>query len=307
MTRQLRVGVIGVGSFGARHVEAYARQPDVSLVAVADRDPQRAEAVAGRWAVPAWFTDGAEMLADCLPDGVSVVTPGAHHVEPTATALAHGCSVLLEKPIAMTSSEACELQSAVRRSGAFVMPAHILRFSQPHIALRSRVRNGELGRVLGVSAQRDRGRDHARRYPDVHPALMTAIHDIDLAMWVSGSRAVRVSAYESRLDGSPRLVWAHVEAADGAVWSLRTSWLLAESATPTDSLEVYGTDATAVLAVAAEPAGALDAEVSLFCGCLRAGSPPDAVTLEEAVHGIRVAEAIVASAGANGEPQEVGR
>src|SRR5207247_4960387 len=117
MTAPLRIGVIGVGRFGKRHLSAYARQ-EVEVVAVADRDRERARSVAQRFGVARWFGDGSELVADCRPDGVSVVTPGRHHLEPTLTALSHGCSVLLEKPVATSSPEVKAIETAAIDSSA---------------------------------------------------------------------------------------------------------------------------------------------------------------------------------------------
>jgi predicted dehydrogenase len=326
MTKALRVGVIGVGNFGERHLEAYGRQPGVTVAAVADGDVDRARAAAERFGVERWFADGEELLAACRPDGVSVVTPGQHHLRPALAALRSGCSVLLEKPVAMSSAEVGELTAAAAATDAFVVPAHILRFTAPYVALRARIRGGAIGDVIGVSAVRDRTRSHERMFPGLHPALMTMIHDIDLAVWVTGSRAVRVSSLGRGAvgDGPPLLAWAHVEAADGSVWSLRTAWVLPDGASIADRIEVYGTAGAAVLEL--EPTvtvlghrveavdheltpdsvpGGIDAEVAHFCDCVRAGRASDVVTLAEAEHGIRVAEAIVASAGAGGAPIDV--
>ena len=326
MTGPLRVGVIGAGSFGERHIQAYSRQLGVTIVGVADRDGERARAVAARWGIEQWFTDGAELIAGCRPEGVSVVTPGTAHREPTLAALAVGCSVLLEKPVAMSSVDVAAMQDAVDASSAFVVPAHILRFAAPYIALRERVRAGGVGRLLGMAAVRDRGRDHVRDYGDIHPALMTLVHDIDLALWIGGSRATRVSAHGrgGSAGAPPQLLWARVEAADGSLWSLRTSWLLPENAPPSDQFTVYGTDGAVALDLRATVTalgarveavdheltpdsneGAIDREVAHFCACIRSGEPSRLITLAEAAHGIRIAEAMMASADASGSLIEV--
>ncbi len=326
MTSPLRVGVIGLGDFGEQHVDAYSRQTNVTIVGVADINPERARAVASRWGVEHYFASAAQLIAACRPDGVSIVSPGTHHVEQTLLALAENCSVLLEKPIAMSSSEVDAIEEAAGAASAFVQPAHILRFTAPYVALRSRVQSGAIGMVLGISALRDRDRDHERLYGDVHPALMTMIHDIDLALWISGSEAVTVSAHErgGEIDGPPLLLRAQIEAADGSLWTLGASWLLPVSASLSDRLEVYGTTGVATLDLRPTVnlfgatlesidhevtreirGGALERQIDYFCTCLRTETPPSVVTLKEAAHGVRIAEAIIRSASRGGQQVNV--
>jgi predicted dehydrogenase len=325
VTSPLRIGVIGAGSFGKRHIAAYTRCSDVELIGIVDRDPERAEAVARDWGVERWFTDTADLLATCRPQGISVVTSGADHVAPTLEALAVGCSVLLEKPVALTTREANELAEAEARSTGFVMPAHILRFAGPYRELQARVRAGELGRILAIATVRDRGRDHEQLFAGVHPALMTTIHDIDLAIWLTGARAKQVRAHGRGGDeGSPRVVWCDVEGVDGSIWSLRVSWLLPDDAPTSDRLEVYGergvaklelrpsigvfTERTLLLDHELTPEahrGALDAEIESFCARIRSPADPPVVTLAEARHGIEIAEAIIRSIAAGGTTIEL--
>jgi predicted dehydrogenase len=180
--------------------------------------------------------------------------------------------------------------------------------------------------VLGIATVRDRGRDHAQLFPDVHPALMTAIHDIDLALWITGARAVRVTAQGrgEKVDDMPRLVWANVEASDGSVWALRVSWLLSNDAPSSDRLDVYGTAGVATLDLRPTVAlftessgwidheltpdahpGALDHEIDHFCALLRSNGRTPAVTLVEARHGIQIAEAMMRSIETGGASTEL--
>jgi predicted dehydrogenase len=321
MTEAIAVAVIGVGAFGEKHVAAYCRQPGVTVVAVADRNSDRAEAVAARWNVPRWFTNGDELIRECRPAGVSIVTPGSQHLVPTLTALDYGCSVLLEKPVAMSSSEAAIMAAKVADSTAFIMPAHILRFSAPYIAAREKLNAGAIGPLLAMSAQRERSRGHATQYSGVHPALMTMIHDIDLALWMTGSTALRVSAHEraASVDESPLLIFATIEAEDGTVWSLRTTWLLPEEGLIPDRLQLHGASGTLVvelqpqvtvlgtslehldlLSASDEDGRAIDSEIGHFCSCVKQGKTSTLVTFTEATHGLRIAEAIISSADADG-------
>ena len=322
----LRIGVVGTGNFGAKHLAAYARRRDVELVGIVDRDPERARAAAQAWGIERWYGETSELLSECRPDGISVVTSGANHLQPTLAALADGCPVLLEKPLTLSTREANELAAAERRSSGFVMPAHILRFAGPYRELVACVHAGEIGRVLALATVRDRGRDHEILFPDVHPALMTTIHDIDVALWVTGARAVRVSAFGrgGEAAGPPRVLWARVEADDGSIWALHVSWLLSGDAPGGDRLEVYGSAGVAKLALESSVAvytdraqwldheltpdshpGALDCEIDSFCERIRLPTVPPVVTLEEARHGIEIAEAIITSAASGGSAVEL--
>jgi predicted dehydrogenase len=244
---------------------------------------------------------------------VSVAAPGAYHVPLAVAALERGAAVLLEKPIAMSGAECARLLDAAAASSGWVMPAHILRFTDPYPSLRGAVRDGAVGQVLGISARRERGIDHEWRFRGVHPALMTMVHDIDLAIWISGSRAARVTAEGRRpasADGPPLLLWATVQAEDGSVWSLRVSWLLPDGEAIADRIEVFGADGVTPAESWGAPdalEAAIDAQLAHFCECAREGRRSDVVTLEEAAHGIAIAEAVMRSAAAGGASVDVAR
>jgi predicted dehydrogenase len=98
----LRVAVIGLGPIGNLHARLYKDDPLAELVGVCDRVPERADAAAALYHVPAFY-DAEAMLQALKPDVCSITTSGyengSDHYEPTLQALEHGCHVLGEKPI----------------------------------------------------------------------------------------------------------------------------------------------------------------------------------------------------------------
>ena len=316
----LRVAVIGAGWMGVAHLRAYAARPDVRIVGLVTRSAERAAELAARFGIEATFDDTATMLDAARPDGVSVTTVEHEHVGPACQALERGIGVLVEKPLASSVDGAERIAETAARTGAALVPAHVLRFAAPHRALRREVMAGRVGRVVAVSARRDRTRAIAEAYARIHPAFLTAVHDIDQVIWLTGSRVVRVRALEVRRADrdQPDLVWAQLELASGVIASVATAMLhpAGGSVVTSDRLEVYGTEGVAALDVtdpvvaihAAPPAavdwilepddggGAFGSEIAHFCECLRLRRGSDVITPDEAVHGIRVAEAIVRSA-----------
>ncbi len=309
---------------GEAHLRAYARQPGVRIVGVTSRTPARARELAERYSVEETFVDAASMIDATRPDGVSVTTGEHDHVAPATYALEHGVGVLLEKPIASTVVDAEQLAETARAADSLLVPAHILRFTLPYRALRDEVRAGRIGQIVGIAARRDRSRLIADHYARVHPAFLTAVHDIDLVLWLTGDRPDRVRALERRsvADRGPDLIWAQIELDSGVLVSVATTYLHPADGPMqnSDRFEVYGTAgvadvdlSTPVLTVHASPtetpdwligpadgSGAFGDEIAHFLACIRDGRPSDVVSVDDAVEGIRIADAMVRSASAGG-------
>jgi D-apiose dehydrogenase len=103
----LRGVMIGAGYFAGFQAEAWRRVEGAHLVAVADPQPERAEAFARQWDIPVVYTDPAEMLAVERPDFADIVTRPETHPELTALAAAHDAHVICQKPMAPTWRRAC--------------------------------------------------------------------------------------------------------------------------------------------------------------------------------------------------------
>ena len=116
----LRSAVIGMGHIGNLHARIHKEQTVSELVAVCDRDHERADAAAKALGVPAYY-DAQEMLDREKPDVVSITTGGyeysSDHYEPTMQALRAGCHVLGEKPISNDLRHAQEMVDLAEKMG----------------------------------------------------------------------------------------------------------------------------------------------------------------------------------------------
>ncbi|MEO6526594.1 MAG: Gfo/Idh/MocA family oxidoreductase, partial [Gemmatimonadaceae bacterium] len=74
----VRVALVGCGRISRNHLDAIARIDGLELVAVADADPARAQAVSIEFGVPAFGTI-EELLAEVPSDLVSICTPSGLH------------------------------------------------------------------------------------------------------------------------------------------------------------------------------------------------------------------------------------
>jgi predicted dehydrogenase len=311
MTDAVRVAVAGAGRFGQEHLRALARMNGVKLVGIADVNAAAAEQSGKRYGA-AWSTDAAALVEQERPDGLIVATPGHTHVALASHALARGISVLVEKPVAMSAAEAAVLAQAESGSRGFVLPGHILRFSEPHRRFAEMVRSDAIGPLVSVTSRRHRDDSHAARYPDIDSVLMTMIHDIDLAVWLTGAAVAEVLAVR-RPAGTPRSeVMMTATDTKGAIWHLTTAWTFPTEETPPDRIEVIGERGSVELDVGGQIrqygkvsrridlAGpslddALQAELSCFAEAIRSGERPRIVTMRDACTGLAVADAVLES------------
>jgi len=210
----VRVGVIGVGSLGQHHARLYAGLPGARLVAVVDRDGDRARLVGERHGVPGF----ADLTA--LPDdleAVSVAVPTVEHAAVTEACLARGLSVLVEKPMAPSVAEAESMVAAAARAGRLLLVGHTERFNPAFRAVASRLRDPRFieAHRLGVFTARS---------TDIDVVLDLMIHDLDLVLsLVRGEVAAVDSVGVNALTDKVDIANARLRFENGAVANLTAS------------------------------------------------------------------------------------
>jgi predicted dehydrogenase len=119
---RLKVAVVG-GGIGTQHIDALIGLPEqYELVAFCDLDPERAQAVADRYAIGWATTSYDELLARAEIDIIDLCTPAGLHVAQTTAALQAGKHVICEKPLAGSLAEVDGLAQLAERCGRQVSP-----------------------------------------------------------------------------------------------------------------------------------------------------------------------------------------
>jgi predicted dehydrogenase len=309
--RPLRVLLAGLGAFGKEHLSRLIERSDVKVAGVADTNLAALEPIRARFSVTECLTDPLRLIDAVDADAIIIATPAVSHVEIGARALSRNLSVLLEKPVALSASAAVPLLAAAGNSAGFVLPGHVLRFSQDYIRMVEIVRSGLIGEVIYVNSRRYRDDSHAVRYPDDDPVLMTLIHDIDIAQWITNSDFHSVVARRSEGVGYRSMTAVSATTATGVICDLRTAWTFTDGDLPPDRVEVVGNCGSVELAVgagldvyaegrrtshpAAEADDPLRNEQDHFLACVRDRSQAPALTLSQALVGLRLADAAIES------------
>src|SRR5690554_6060377 len=149
---RLKVGIVGAGSIADLHAEGYKNEPRAEIVAVCDRDEDRAIKRSLDWGASAYYTNYAEMLKDPNIDAVEILTPHYLHATQIIDALRAGKHVLVERPIALTLEEANQVIQVARQSGKVLQAFEPCLFYKPLLDARSLIDAGEIGKLSSLQS-----------------------------------------------------------------------------------------------------------------------------------------------------------
>ena len=230
--KELRVGIAGLGEFGELYCTILSQIPYVRVTRVCSRTPSRAEEIAAKYRVPEISTDYTEFARSEDIDIACVVTLGRDHRAVVIPALETGKHVLVEKPIADTAEDAQAMAEAAAKSTGKFMVAHICRFMPPYLQAKEQIETGRIGRISTIQAYRNNHYGTLAPGRKKSPMRETAIHDIDLALWYTGSDIAEAHGYKryNQSQAEADSCTAIVRLVDGTVCTFSSSWLMRDAA-----------------------------------------------------------------------------
>jgi len=220
---KVHIGLIGCGSISDSHLQAYAANPQVKLVAVCDLNPERARQTASKYEIPGIYDDYKELLADPNIHAVSICTWNNSHAEISIAALHAGKHVLCEKPLCKTVDEALAVQKAVEETGLILQVGYVRRHAANIEVLKRFIDAGDLGELYYAKASLIRRLGNPGGwFADVErsgggPLIDIGVHVIDLCWYLMGKpKVVSVSGNTYRKLGNRSNVenYAYYQAAD---------------------------------------------------------------------------------------------
>lgn len=190
----IKFAVIGQGHIGKRHAEMIRLNPDSQLVAVCDVLAK--DQIALTDIKEAYFTSYEELLASDLDiDVVNICTPNAFHSEYAIKALQAKKHVVLEKPIALTKTDAEQILFKSLEMSRHVFCVMQNRYSPPSVWLKEIIDNKTLGDIFTVKLDcywnRDeryykKGNWHGDAKLDGGTLFTQFSHFVDIMYWLFG-------------------------------------------------------------------------------------------------------------------------
>lgn len=314
MTR-FRVVVVGAGMVAGFWLPPLCARQDVEIAGIVETDTARGRALAARYgpACGQW-DDVGEAVRQADANLVVDLTPPQAHRAVAEAALAAGCDVLGEKPLAASLDDARAIIAAARAAGRRHAVMQNRRFAPGIRALRAGITAGLIGRPAFVCSDMFLAPHHYGGFREremTSPLLLDmAVHTFDQARFLIG--ADPVSAWCREFNPPSSWYAGHAAAAcvfefaDGTVYSYRGSWVSEGCATSFDSAwRIAGTSGSALWDGEDQPRGetvVAPAEPQYFLP-VQAAEWPAAAGPRDATHHAEAIDALLDALAAGREPE----
>ncbi len=202
-----------IAGTSGRALSMYARpiaerfRETAELVGLFDVNLARAEFVSRQCGNVPVFGDFDELVRQARPDCVIVTTMDRYHHEYVVRALDAGCDAITEKPMAIDDEKCRAIFAAEKRNGRQITVTFNYRFAPYVTRVKELLREGVIGKVLGVDFEwfldTRHGADYFRRWhrrKENSGGLLVhkATHHFDMVNWWIEDEPSEVYAFGER-------------------------------------------------------------------------------------------------------------
>lgn len=201
----MRYALIGCGRISTNHIKA-AVNNKLEIVAVCDIVTDHMEELLARHGLEKKegikrYTDYKEMLRENEIDLISIATESGSHAEIALYCIDKGIHVIIEKPIAMSLSDADRIVALSEEKGVKVCACHQNRFNIAVQEMRKALEAGRFGRLShgSIHVRWNRNQNYYTQAPwrgtwaeDGGCLMNQCIHGIDLLRWTFGDEVDEV-------------------------------------------------------------------------------------------------------------------
>ncbi len=310
----VRIGIVGLGFMGRIHFLASQHLNGAKVAAVCSRDSAK---LAGDWRNTRGnfgpepghvdltgiktYAAVTDLLADPEIDLIDICTVTDQHAALAIQALKAGKHVLVEKAIALSTSDADAMVSAAHSAGKLLMVAHVLPFFPEFKFAAEAIRSGKYGKLLAAHFKRmiakpDWSADIGDAAKTGGPAVDLHIHDTHFIGLVCGVPKQVFAVGSVEKDAVTYLTTSYlygpggpaVTCSSGAVcmsgrpfahgfeiYLEKASLLYDSSGTPLTLLTVNGESSQPQLVGGGDPLSAFTDEIQTAVNGVASGKEPD--------------------------------
>lgn len=201
----MNYALIGCGRIATNHIKA-VKNNNLTLVAVCDTSPEQMQQLLEKHDLQndssiKRYTDYKQMIEENRIELIGIATESGIHAEIALYCIDHGIHVIIEKPMAMSMSDADEIIRLSREKNVKVSACHQNRFNIAVQEMRKALEAGRFGKIShgSIHVRWNRDENYYKQatwrgtWEQDGGALMNqCIHGIDLLRWMMGDEIEEV-------------------------------------------------------------------------------------------------------------------
>jgi predicted dehydrogenase len=227
MNEKIKIGVIGTGHLGSIHTKLWRTHSEIKLIGIYDQDKSKANEISKGNNCKA-FDSIEQMLTVC--DAVTIATPTSTHYDVALQSIEQKVHCLIEKPVTDNYQEAVELIKMAEKQKVLIQVGHVERFNPALASLKKY-------NLQPLFIEAHRLAQFKPRATDVSVIHDLMIHDIDIMLWLIGSKVKKIDANGVEiLTDNPDIANARITFENGAVANLTASRI---SAKPMRKMRIF--------------------------------------------------------------------
>jgi UDP-N-acetyl-2-amino-2-deoxyglucuronate dehydrogenase len=193
--KRIRFAILGLGHIGTRHADMVAAHPEAELIAIIDENPILEVKATGTYSVPFFASLDSFLQSGISADIICIATPNALHAAQAIACMNACVHVVIEKPIALTTTDCDAILQCARTTGKQVFCVMQNRYSPAMQWLKGLMEEGKLGDIYMVDVHCYWNRDeryytgntwHGTAALDGGTLFTQFSHYIDLLYWLFG-------------------------------------------------------------------------------------------------------------------------
>ena len=224
MTKQISLGVIGVGYWGSLLVKKFSSLPNTSVLMVADLNSKRLQEIKKSFPKIKTSTKYQDVLRDISIDGVVIATPVLTHYKIAKDALLAEKHIFVEKPLTKTLKQTKELLKIARKKNLIIMIDSIYLYHPAVQEIKKMIDSGKLGKIMFIQSVRL----GLELFPKgVNVVWDLAPHDIALITHLLGKKPKKISLKKSSLVNKDTVdtAFINLEFSKNLIAQVMISWL----------------------------------------------------------------------------------
>ena len=147
----IKAGVVGLGKMGKAHLNWIMNSPDMQLVALCEKNNERAKMLSEEYSVDV-FANVDEFLLSNEMDMVVIVTTNEAHEFITIKALDAGKDAIVEKPMSITYESTKKMIAAAEKNRKKIFVHQSSRWDRDYNLVKETIESGRIGKLLSIKS-----------------------------------------------------------------------------------------------------------------------------------------------------------